>query len=93
VEFYGKVNFQGRTVYADYVTTVSKNIARKIQTANTVLALRECSAHGGNGYRILNGVDYEDGTDTDTDLVQIRETISAESSVQKDLLANSDCRC
>ena len=92
LEFYGKVNsLKGGLIYADYLTTVSRQYAKEIQTPEYGHGLEGVIRDRGERLvGILNGVDYKVWSpETDTfiaDQYSARD-LSGKKACKKDLLA------
>lgn len=94
LEFYGDLNFmKGGIVFADVVSTVSKQYAKEIQTEEYGVGLHDVlAARSGDLFGIINGVDYETWNPQTDKLVpanyspdDLTGKASCKAALQKDL--------
>lgn len=91
LEFYGKINFmKAGLLYADILTTVSKNYAREIQTPAYGEKLDGLlKKRGKDLYGIVNGVDYSHWNPANDDFIKAKydkDNLDGKQACKEDLL-------
>jgi starch synthase len=87
LEFYGRINFlKGGILFADILTTVSKNYAREILTEEYGFGLEGVLRKRSKDlYGIINGIDYNDWDPKNDSLIPANYSI-------KDLSGKAECK-